>query len=972
MKAGGVYLPLDPGYPSSRLGFMLDDIAQWQSGKYPILITYSYLLDRLPASGGQVICLDRDWDDISQVTQNASGLQFDASLDISNRLAYIIYTSGSTGKPKGVAIQHMGLRNMVQSNIRDFGLSYEDCVLQFASLSFDASINEIFLALISGAKLVMAPREILSSPVDLVGLLEREKVTFSILPPSLLKVLSPDQMKNVKTLVSAGESCSLELGQEWSLDRKFYNAYGPTEATIGPTLYHVSGLPDGIKSIPIGKPIDNMQVYILDQSHQLVPVGIPGEIYIGGIGLARYYINLPDLTDERFIINPFDPSTRLYKTGDLGKWLPDGNVEYLGRVDFQVKIRGFRIELEEIERILNQHPLIKESVILAREDLPGSKRLVAYIVPNSPDEPDETRQTIRKYLRDNLPEYMVPASFVLLDHFPLTVNGKIDRKALPVPEYNQRSGQSDYIPPVTKDEIALTEIWKSLLGLEQVSINDNFFDLGGDSIVSIQLVARAGLENIQITPRQIFQHPTIAGLAAVAGQEVVISEQGLVTGEIPLTPIQRRFFAHHQISPDHWNTSMMLAVFQEIDPEILRETIRILLEHHDALRMQFTHNEKGWNQIDRDIAIEDPVKIIDLTHVDEETISVEVEKIADQAQRSLDLQNGPLMQVVWMQLPEGIPSRLLMIFHHSVFDGVSWRIFIEDFQSVYTQLVQGQAPKLLPKTTSYKEWANRLYEYAQTDEFSQSLSIWSQHLVDYPLLPVDFKDGSNRYGDSRNLIYTLSLEETGLLIKDAPGFFHVQVNEIMISLLVHTLSEWIGSHSILVELYGQGRESIFYGVDISRTIGWFTTAYPAFLDIAGATSIADEIKLVSEQLRRIPNHGISYGMLRYLNQNPQVQSIITQIPSPQINFNYLGQFDQSSTVSTDEALLPVFPAPESRGLEQNPQNDREAQLFVVASVSGGEMTIAWSYSTRLHREETVQQLANRYLEEIRKLVNSIR
>jgi non-ribosomal peptide synthase protein (TIGR01720 family) len=617
---------------------------------------------------------------------------------------------------------------------------------------------------------------------------------------------------------------------------------------------------------------------------------------------------------------------------------------------------------------MNLHPAISQAVVLAREDVPGSKRLVAYIVLQPGGDQNEFDPGLKLYLRQHLPEFMVPASFVYMKDLPLTANGKIDRKALPVPEYQLRPGLRDLIPPATKEELVLADIWKSLLGLEQVGVNENFFELGGDSILSIQLVARAGLENIQITPKQVFEHPTIAGLAAVAGQEAIHAEQGLVTGEVPLSPIQRRFFEHHLISPDHWNTSMMLAVFHDIDLQLLKNTIKIMLEQHDALRILFLRSEQGWQQFNRGMDIDLPVTFLDLTQIKDEAITVEVEKAANLAQQSLNLQNGPLMQVIWIRLPDGIPSRLLFIFHHSIFDGVSWRIFIEDFQSVYAQLAQQKTPMLLPKTTSYKEWTTRLYQYAQTDEFIGAISTWELIPGEIPLLPVDYPDGSNKYGDSCNIVMSLSLEETELLVKEAPGKFHSQVNEIMIALLARTLSAWLGSRSILVELYGHGREPIFSGVDISRTIGWFTTAYPVFLDLADADSITEEIGLVTEQLRRIPDHGISFGMLKFLTEDLTVRTTISAIPSPQVNFNYLGQFDQSTPTASEDSLLPVFPAPESRGEEQNPENDREAQLFIVASVTGGEMNIYWNYSAGLYKPETIQILANTYLDEIRKLL----
>jgi amino acid adenylation domain-containing protein len=493
LKAGGAYVPLDPNYPAERLSYMLED-----SG-VELLLTQQDLLSSLPSSTVQLVCLNRDWGTIEQ--QSTDNLDTGAGSD---NLAYVIYTSGSTGTPKGVAIEHQNLCNLVQVQRNLFDVEPYSRILQFASVSFDASVWEIFMAISHGAILILGTAAKLMPGDDLKQIIEQSSVTHITLPPSALAILSSAELPTLSQIIVAGEACPRELVNKWSVGHRFFNAYGPTESTVCATV----AISDRSEKISIGRPIANTQIYILDKHFQPMPIGVPGEIYIGGDGLARGYLNRPELTSERFIANPFGEG-RLYRTGDLARYLPDGNIDFLGRIDNQVKIRGFRIELGEIEAVLNNHPQVQQAVVIAREDFPDNKRLVAYIV--TLDESINNNQ-LREYLKQKLPEYIIPSAFVFLESLPLTPNGKINRKALPAPN-GEISRTDDYVAPRTQREEIIANIFASVLGVTQVGIYDNFFNLGGHSLLATQLISRLKETfKIEIPLRAIFEFPTVAEL----------------------------------------------------------------------------------------------------------------------------------------------------------------------------------------------------------------------------------------------------------------------------------------------------------------------------------------------------------------------------------------------------------------------------------------------------------------------------
>lgn len=507
LKAGGAYVPLDPSYPPQRLRAVVEEAA------LPVLVTASELAGRFPCPGTRVIVLDGEAERIT-----AAGEDNPPRTARPQNLAYAIFTSGSTGRPKGVLLQHRGLVNLVWAQTRGFGLEPDSRVLQFASFSFDASVSEIFMALATGAALYLAPRETLINGPELLRLMRAESITAITLPPSLLSVLPAVDLPRLKILISAGEACSWDVAGRWAPGRRFFNAYGPTEATIGPSYYEVGAIRRELATVPVGRPIANTRLYVLDRKMQPVPVGVAGELHVGGVGLARGYLGRPGLTAASFVPDPFsgEPGARLYRTGDLARFLPDGCVECLGRIDHQVKVRGFRVEPGEIEAALERHPAVREAVVVARSDGRADPYLAAYVVPR---DRRPAADELRAHLRESLPEYMTPSRFVLLEKLPLTANGKVDRKALPDPVAAGFERGGGFAAPVSGLERTIASVWAEVLGVPEVGTNDNFFDLGGHSLALARVhAALEGRLSRSLPLTDLFRYPTVKALAASLSQ----------------------------------------------------------------------------------------------------------------------------------------------------------------------------------------------------------------------------------------------------------------------------------------------------------------------------------------------------------------------------------------------------------------------------------------------------------------------
>lgn len=973
LKAGGAYVPLDPAYPQERITEIITDT---QLG---FLLTQDKFQDKLLGYTEKTICLDTDWTLIfPHITAN---LISDVQL---NNLAYIIYTSGSTGKPKGVMIEHRSLMNFVITAIDKYGIKASDKVLQFASICFDTSIEEIFPCLCVGATLVLRTEEMLNSSEDFWRYCQKWQLTVLDLPTAywhqLVAELKPQDShisEGLRTAIIGGEAVQLEKVQHWhscvahlSPVPELFNTYGPTEATVVTALERLT---PAATSVSIGRPISNAQVYVLDQYQQAVPIGVPGELHIGGAGLARGYWQRPELTAEKFIEKAGGrrqetEGNRLYKTGDLVRFRTDGKLEYLGRVDNQVKIRGFRIELGEIEAVLRQHPQVLQAVVIAHEDTPGQKRLVAYVVPQKPQ---PTTNELRDFLKQKLPHFMIPAAFMLLESIPMTPNQKVDYRALPTPDFSC-SAEDKFIAPRTLIEEKLVAIWSEVLRVENVGIHDNFFELGGDSILSIQLISKANQAGIQIAAKQLFKYQTIAELATVAGiTRQINAEQGLVTGSVALTPIQHWFFEQKLPEPTYFNQSALLEVSPDLQPELLQQVVQQLLAHHDALRLRFVQQGENWQQINAPTQESVPFSIFDLSHLSPAEQQTAIATKDAELQASLDLSTGAMAtpatgiaKVALFQLGKNKPSYLLFIIHHLAIDGVSWRILLEDLATAYQQISQGEAIKLPAKTTSWQYWSDRLTEYAQTEAIKE-LDYWlTQSSLPVTALPVDYPSGKqkNTVASTASMTLALNEEQTRALLQDVPSAYNTQINDVLLTALVQSFTQCTGESSLLIDLEGHGREDLFEDVDLSRTVGWFTTLFPVGLQLQQIEQPGEALKSIKEQLRRIPNRGIGYGVLRYLNQNTTIHEKLKLLPAAQVSFNYLGQFDQVIKASEVLGLAKEFKS------EQSLLNQRSHLLGISGFIRAGKLEMTWAYSEKVHKRDTIERLASGFMEALKNLI----
>ncbi len=884
-------------------------------------------------------------------------------------LAYLMYTSGSTGLPKAVAVPHRAVARLL------FGSEYANLspgrtILQAAPMAFDASTLEVWGTLLHGGHCVLLPERVPTAQV-LQQTIRRQGVDTMWLTASLFNAVmeeDPQALSGLSQLLIGAEALSVphvcRYRQHFPKTR-LVNGYGPTESTTFTCCYQIPAkVEEGIGSLPVGYPVGNTQVYVLDNYLEPAPIGVPGELLIGGAGLARGYLNRPDLTAEKFIPNPFSaaPGSRLYRTGDLCRWLPDGNLEFLGRIDHQVKIRGYRIELGEIETALRAHGQVREAVVVAREDRPGEKRLVAYVVPAAEGGTTVSAAALRDQLQAGLPAYMIPSAFVFLEALPLTPNGKLDRKALPAPDGHLELA-GEYVPPRNPVEEQLCAIWQEVLRLERVGVHDNFFHLGGDSILSIQVVARAGGQGLRLTVKQLFEHQTIAALAAVAQQTVQISaEQGLVQGVASLTPIQHWFFEQNLPDAQHWNQAVLLTPAQRLCQKTLQQAAARLQEQHDALRLRF-HCEAGtWRQ---SFAVPEEVLVVervDLSQVETSEQPSQLEQEAGRRQASLDLETGPLWRMTLFELGADRPQRLLIAIHHLAVDGVSWRVLLEDLGRLYAQAAAREPLRLPAKTSSLQQWAQRLQQYADSDGLRAELDYWQGVVRTGPAaFRMDDPQGDNTAGSAQTVSITFSREKTEELLRQVPAAYQTQINDVLLTALLQAYAAWSGQGSLVLDLEGHGREELFADLDLSRTVGWFTTIYPVRLESPDVASAAVSLKAVKEQLRAVPQRGIGYGVLRYLSQAPQADAL-REAPDPALSFNYLGQFDTDGRNGLWEVTA------ESVGPGQSPRGRRRHLIDVNGTVIGGRLRIDWIYSERIHQHGTVAALAEHFQAKLEALI----
>ncbi|WP_436498500.1 non-ribosomal peptide synthase/polyketide synthase [Actinokineospora sp. HUAS TT18] len=912
-KTGAAFLPIDPTYPPDRITAMLDDAR-------PALIIDSPLTEDLSHHSG------------------ADDRLRDSRFPVEHP-AYVIYTSGSTGRPKGVAVTHAGLASFSAAEIEHFDVREGDRVLAFSSPSFDASMLELCMALPAGAALVIPPPGPLLGD-DLADVLRGHRITHTLIPPVALATVPHADLPDLRTLIVGGDTCSAELVARWAPGRRMVNAYGPTESTVVATWSEplVPG-----RTPPIGAPIRNTRAHVLDGDLRPVPIGVAGELYVAGVGLARGYPRLPGLTAQRFIANPFgEPGERFYRTGDLVRWTRDGDLEFVGRADDQVKVRGFRIELGEVESALRGHPDVTDAAAAAHTDAAGHKRLVGYVAAANPP----TAAELREFLSATQPDYLVPTAFVFLDTLPVSPNGKVDRRALPAPEIHTEA----HLAPTNPTEAALARIWADVLGVDRVGISDNFFTLGGDSILSIQVVARARQRGMRLATRDLFLHQTIAELAP-AVTVLERADHTPATGPVPLTPIQHWFFDTHSGNPHHFNQTHFAELTAEPDVPALRTAFDALITHHDALRLRFHHDDGVWLQRNAepgpaDVLTEHFMSIVD---------GNELERAADVVHAGFDIGAGPLLRAVLFHFADGSRPRLLMVAHHLVVDGVSWRILLDDLDTAYQQALNGKPIDLGGKTTSFQEWSTRLGAFVEGGGLDHELPHWSA-ASGRGGVPVDHPEpvaGSPTAAVSVHL----DPEDTDAVLRGAPTAYRTRINDVLLAALAWSLSRWTGRAEVGVHLEGHGREDVIDGVDLSRTVGWFTTMFPVALTVPRG-DWRTVIRGVRKQLRAIPGNGFGYGALRYLG------ALTADGPEPAVSFNYLGQFDsraQDEESSLFHATLPAI------GQDHDPGNGGGHLLDVVGEAADGRLTFAFYYRPDRHDRGTVERVAADFATALREI-----
>jgi amino acid adenylation domain-containing protein/non-ribosomal peptide synthase protein (TIGR01720 family) len=966
LKAGGAYVPLDPEYPRERLAFVLRD------ARVSVLLTRQHSREDFKGYTGRVVPIDDDGAAASGGYENLVNAATPGSL------AYIIYTSGSTGQPKGVQVSHHNVTRLFASARCCFEFDESDVWTLFHSLAFDFSVWELWGALLHGGRLVVVPYGQGRSPESFRRLLSDEKVSVLNQTPSAFRQLMSTadvstENSSLRLVIFGGEALNPQALGPWFARHgdarpRMVNMYGITETTVHVTCRPLTERDARSARSVIGRPLSDLECYVLDGSMRPVPVGATGELYVGGAGLARGYVNLPDLTAERFVPNPFgdEAGSRLYRTGDLARYLADGELEYLGRADDQVKINGFRIEPGEIEATLCAYPDVRGAAVGFREER-GEKRLVAYVVPR--EGPAPAAKDLRLFLRQSLPEYMVPSQFVALASLPLTPSGKVDRRALPPPDLSRAEMEESFTPPRTPTEKTLAEIWSQALGVERVGIHDNFFALGGDSILSMQVVARAKQAGLRLSPRDLFRHQTIAELALLDGAAPPTqAEQELIIGTLPLTPIQRWFFEQRGVAPQHYNQSLLLEARQPLKAHLLRCVVAHLLSHHDTLRLRFAPTATWPRQYSVGAEEATVFSCVDLSALPERDHARAVEEVAARLQASLDLAAGPLLRVTLFERRPDRPSLLLIIIHHLAVDGVSWRILLEDLQTAYAQLSRREQVCLQPKTTSFKHWSEKLAEHAQTEAARQEAGYWlAEERRSVLPLPADMQGGDNSVASAQSVGVALSAEETRALLQDVPRAYRTQIGDVLLTALASVFAQWTGREAVLFDVEGHGREVLADDLDLSRTVGWFTSLYPVLFNVKRGVTPAERLMSVKEQFRAVPNRGLGYGLLRYASADDETAAALRALPQAEVLFNYLGQFDQ---VLPHSALFRL--ARMAAGPPRSPLARRSHLLEIDGGVEDGRLQFVWTYSRNVHHRSSIEALAQNFVAELRSLIADCR
>ncbi|MGW0391783.1 amino acid adenylation domain-containing protein [Streptomyces sp. NPDC003042] len=969
LKAGAACLPVDVDYPAERVRHMLRD-----SGARTVVATEASWA-RLPGLDG-----------VTPVFVGESEVPVPAGAALApvhpDSAAYLIYTSGSTGLPKGVVVPHQAVAGQLAWTAERFGFGPGERVLHQYSTGFDPSLQEIFVPLLTGGTVVIAKPDGHRDAAYLAELIRAEQVTNVDLVPSLYTALLAEDVEgapwwaSLRRAFSGGEALPVPLARRWRerTGVPLFNVYGPTEAVIQVTSWEAGAEPGEEGTVPIGRPVWNTRLHVLDRYLRPVAPGEPGELYIAGAQLARGYHGRTALTAERFVADPFGgPGTRMYRTGDMVQFSGDGVLTYLGRTDHQVKIRGNRVEPGEIEARLRDVPAVGDAVVVARDDDRGVKQLVAYLVPAVGASADSLdTEAVRDALAGALPAPMVPSHFVALDALPLTPGGKTDLKALPTPQVRRKAGRTSR----EGRERQLCAIFAEVLGVDEVDADEDFFMLGGDSILSMSVASRARKAGLSVSPRDVFEHRTPAVLAAAAGgtDDAVAAPPADTdgVGDIPLLPIV------HQLREDggpigRFNLSMLLQAPAAADTGTLTQVIQAVLDHHDGLRLTLTRMDLGpaipalWSAATSPAGSVDAAALlrrVDAAGLDESALRALITEESDRAAGRLDPDTGAMLQAVWFDAGTGEPGRLLLVVHHLVVDGVSWRVLLGDLAAAWEAVSQGRQPVLEPVPSSLRRFARDLAEQATSPQRQAELPYWARTLAPgAELLPGATRDAKT--GSAREHTVSLSTEETQALLTSVPATAGADVTEVLLAALRLAVTRRRGERDgdLLVDLERHGRDAA--DLDLSRTVGWFTSLHPVRLPAAGAAAL-DALKLVKEAVRSAPDSGTGYGMLRYLN--PQLAPVFAQLSTAQVLFNYFGRLPA-------EQARDWAPAAEADALSVEPDADLAMpyplQINAVCADTplGPELRATWTRPEGgALTEEDVQELGRAWTAALRELI----
>ena len=914
IKAGGAYIPIDPKYPKERIHYMIND------SKPNVVLTYMADL----VTEVEVIDLGN-----SKVYEGASKNNPER-VNKPEDLLYVIYTSGTTGKPKGVLCHHKGLINRVIWMHNNYPIHENDVILQKTTYTFDVSVWEIFWWGIVGAAVALLKPGGEKEPEEICKAIEREQVTVMHFVPSMLGMMEEhlkaenediSKLKSLRWVFASGEALKEEhvkqfsnLFQRENKKVQLINVYGPTEASIDVTYYNCG---DNAGRVPIGKPISNTKIYILD-GDKLCGIGLPGELCIAGDGLARGYLNQEALTKEKFIDNPYEEG-KLYRTGDLARWHEDGNIEYLGRIDDQVKIRGFRIELGEIEAVLKKQPGVNEAVVIARTDRSGDNTLYGYVAA----EEELNINTLRMGLLRELPDYMVPGYLMRIEKIPVTQNGKLDKKGLPE---IQAKTENAYVEPENEKEAILSKVFKEILGIERVSVKDSFFELGGDSIKGIRVVSKVREAGYDMNIKDVMSGQTIEEISEKLKKAEVLSyEQGEVKGSVKATPILQIFKNWELKEPHHFNQAMMIKV--DGNETQVEAAIKALVNHHDMLRSVYRAGNLEIRKYEENCY---EFEAYDYRNEDKE--EEKIEEKCEEKQRSMDLEKGPLFKSVLYKVKE--ENYLFLCMHHLIVDGISWRILIEDIHSGIKQQKEGKEIKLPKKTASYQEWSEALLEYKESKKLEKEKSYWKE--IEKEIKEGSYKGEKQEESGYGAVALKLNEEETKKLLTDSKKAYNTEINDLLLSGLGMAVKEVRGQDKVTIGLEGHGREALHKKIEVDRTVGWFTSMYPVILECH--KEIEKSIIRTKEMLRKVPNHGIGYGLLR---ENKAESDI---------SFNYLGEMEEGK--ETEKIY--------STGTSISEKNRLPGSITINGSVQRGELIFVINYDRSMYTEKEIKALAQAY------------